>query len=409
MRATLSIALIVTARALVAQAPVTRDSSGIHIVSNTAPLWTAQTARRLETKPTLALGSGGAPEEEFGKVLDAVRLSDGSVVVADAKNLELRVFNAAGKFVRKIGRKGEGPGDFGGPSPVFRLAGDTLLTWDIRLHRLTWFNVDGKVAKTLLVTKPPITTFPNGQRMGSLIFVFGTLQDGSFLGYVRPGRMNPPTEMHSDSAYVMHVLADGKYTPLSTLFFGESYNYHSSDDKFVSFDDRPFTTKSSFVAGAGTLWYTDGVHFELREYSTARKVLKVIRLRRTPAPVTTKDIAAFNTAEIEALKRERIVDESSRQTLIDLQKEIQKWMSVPKTMPAYTALKVESNGNIWARQYGDTTKVQHWDSFDRTGRYLGVVDTPAGFEVFEFGADYVLGRVRDQDDVEGVRVYRFAH
>jgi len=47
-----------------------------------------------------------------------------------------------------------------------------------------------------------------------------------------------------------------------------------------------------------------------------------------------------------------------------------------------------------------------WKIFDRDGVYLGVVETPPRFRICEVGSDYLLGRWRDDLDVEHVRMYQ---
>ena len=44
--------------------------------------------------------------------------------------------------------------------------------------------------------------------------------------------------------------------------------------------------------------------------------------------------------------------------------------------------------------------------FDRKGIWQTTVSTPASLEITDIGADYVLGIVRDELDVQQVRVYR---
>jgi hypothetical protein len=381
----------------------THDSAGIRIVDNASPLWTARTLNQI---PALTLGVNGDAAEQFGKVVGAVRLSDGSVVVADGKNAELRLFSAAGKFIRKIGQTGEGPGDFRGLWSIFRQAGDTVVAWDLRLHRLTGFTADGKVRRTIAVGHPPTIPGPRGGAIPNLT-VIGPLQDGSVMASHRSFRINPPTGNYSDSLFVVHVSADGKPVPIVTLFLGESYVFFSADNKMMTGDDRPLSAKSSVATEPEGLWYTGGVRYELRDYDMKGKLRRIVRVRHPLTPVTRADIAAFGARAMEEVKHEKFRDESLRQPAIDLQQSLQKWLSFPATMPAFTALKVDVNGNVWAREYGDSTKVQHWDAFDRSGRLLGVVDMPAGLDVLEIGTDYVLGRLRDQDDVDSVRLYRF--
>jgi hypothetical protein len=45
---------------------------------------------------------------------------------------------------------------------------------------------------------------------------------------------------------------------------------------------------------------------------------------------------------------------------------------------------------------------------DERGRFLGTVQTPFRVEVFQIGPDFLIGRARDDDEVEQVRVYRLS-
>ena len=84
----------------------------------------------------------GAPEE-FGLVTAVALGPDGNVFVADARNLEVRVFGLDGAHRRTFGRDGEGPGEF---RSIYSLAwvGDRLLTLDPRLGRIGEFSAEGE-------------------------------------------------------------------------------------------------------------------------------------------------------------------------------------------------------------------------------------------------------------------------
>ena len=43
--------------------------------------------------------------------------------------------------------------------------------------------------------------------------------------------------------------------------------------------------------------------------------------------------------------------------------------------------------------------------FDSEGLYLGVVETPPRFRIYEIGSDYLLGGWKDDLDVDHVRMY----
>lgn len=389
--------------------PAIRDSAGIRIVESVAPIWTSATGRQLDPAPALILGTDGSAAQQFGKVVGAVRLRDGTVAVADAKALEIRLFRQDGEFIRSIGRNGEGPGDIRGLGQFLR-EGDTLVVSDYRLHRVTAFAADGKIVRIVAVGRPPeqVDTF-NGRvmRTGFSVAPLGMLPDHSFLGYHRGARFNPPTGIYNDSISIDHVAANGQLSIGKPVLLGQSYTYDSKPRGMTTFGDRPFTAQGSIATAEHTYWYASPIEYELREYSIEGKLLTIVRLRRTPAAVTRRDIAAYEKAGIEELKTEKFKEESSRQTAIDLQYELYKWLDYPKTMAAFSALKRDPAGNLWAREYGDSTRPEHWDVFDKGGRLLGNVDFPAGMTVYEIGTDYVLALLKDEDDVDTVRVYRF--
>ena len=395
-----------------AQAPVVRDSAGIHVVENPTPLWLSPVGRRLDLKPEITIGlAGGAPQEQFGQVASALRLSDGTIVVGDWMNAELRVFDAAGKFVRKFGQRGEGPGDFKRIEQLFRLPGDTILVWDPFLNRLSWFTVDGKLRRTLAVNRAPDHR-SNGRPVGSMsLSMFGRLQDGSLLAAVPIGGFNLPTGMYRDSLVLWHVARDGKLQPVATLYHGEFFVFifESTKGKMFDSDFSPFTAKGSVAAGPKTFWYADGVHYELREYSPEGRLLQIVRQQRVATPVTSRDIAAERASALQAIKRAPMRDEANRQRQIDAEIALKQWLPYPKTFATFSALIIDASGTLWAREFGDSTQAQHWNSFDGSGRQTGLVMLPAGLDVFEIGADYVLGRGHEEDGAETIRLYRFVH
>jgi len=124
----------------------------------------------------------------------------------------------------------------------------------------------------------------------------------------------------------------------------------------------------------------------------------VIRRDIEPAPVTSADIQAYKDM-VTANRRDR----TRLQALLDMIDA----MPVPETMPAFEALMVDKEGNLWVRDYrrpGDDTPPR-WAVFDPDGRMIGFADIPAGFTIFEIGSDYLLGRERDEWDAQHVRVY----
>lgn len=97
-------------------------------------MWRAEVGWRLSAEPVLQIGElDGAPEYQSDRVVGVVRGVDGGIVVADAGLRALRFYDAAGTFLRSVGRQGGGPAEFQEIGSVHLLPGDSLLVFDWRL------------------------------------------------------------------------------------------------------------------------------------------------------------------------------------------------------------------------------------------------------------------------------------
>ena len=70
------------------------------------------------------------------------------------------MFSRDGEFLRAIGRRGEGPGEFVDPVELGVLAGDTLVVWDWGSGRVVLFGPDGSHGRTIRL-QPPVVS-PTG-------------------------------------------------------------------------------------------------------------------------------------------------------------------------------------------------------------------------------------------------------
>jgi hypothetical protein len=110
------------------------------IEAQAAPTWS------VNPRPVTAIGLVNGPaDQELAYVSGARRLRDGRVVIANGKPIELRIFDAHGTLVRRIGRTGDGPGEFRGRLDLLPAGGDSLLVYDQGSQRLSLFGLDGKL------------------------------------------------------------------------------------------------------------------------------------------------------------------------------------------------------------------------------------------------------------------------
>ena len=103
----------------------------------------------LADEPAVRIGMLDGPMEYiFGNVTGAVRLEDGSVVIADEQSYNLRRFDASGQHMWTSGRHGEGPGEYGGLRLLRGCPGATITVFDWNLDRITELDQDGNVTDT---------------------------------------------------------------------------------------------------------------------------------------------------------------------------------------------------------------------------------------------------------------------
>src|SRR5688500_1941086 len=114
--------------------------------------------------------------EPFSCISGFRELSDGRVIVSDAREKTLQLIDLRTGATKKIGREGQGPGEWSTPMALLALPGDTTLLNDPQNNRFLTIHPDGSTGRELQVnlsgTGGRITIpRPRGvDRMGRLYF-----------------------------------------------------------------------------------------------------------------------------------------------------------------------------------------------------------------------------------------------
>jgi hypothetical protein len=391
------IALVAVAGAAPAAAQ-TRDSAGIAIVESSLARVGTRAPFRVSDKPTLQIGvETGDRNLQFTQIVGATRLADGSIVVADRGSAEIRTFDASGRFIRKVGRKGQGPGEFSDLADVRALGRDSLVAWDA-FGRFTIIAPNGNVARTFTVHGGPASERAVG-------LVRGALGDGSFFAY-RVARVPAPQQEAAvrDTFQVALYTRDGAYVHAIGDFPGLERILHMGGSMpgpdgvmraAWSVKGKPFASETYLRAGADGMYAGRGDRYEILRFNRSGALERIIRVDQPPVPVTADMIARHRTEPRGRNSPSRPIVEPK----IDA-----AWY--PKVLPAYAALRIDGAQRLWVKDYPIPGEKQpRWKVFDRSGALLGSVLTPAGLEVLEIGTDYLLGVWLDQLDVEYLRVY----
>ena len=148
-----------------------RTAPAYEIVESLLPAVGEEGGWRVGPEPILRIGVIEGDEAfQFHEVAGAVRLEDGTVVVADAGYREVRFFNPDGSLAAIAGGPGEGPEEFSGIGALGLGPEGDIWVYDYGLRRIAWLDHEGAfVGLTTLDPEPP-TLNP-----------LGSLPDGNLL------------------------------------------------------------------------------------------------------------------------------------------------------------------------------------------------------------------------------------
>lgn len=372
-----------------------RDSAGVRIVRYTRgdrPLATWQ----VDSEPVLQIGGDGREgPTEFSNVVGVVRLRDGRIAVANAATHEIRLFDSSGRFLRALGRRGRGPGEFTSPGGMRRVA-DTLIGVDNQLVAHV-FSPDGQLVRTF--ARPQIPGYTIGQWLGWLPSGVGV-----YLANVAPDNI---PRGRSTQLVALALVPHGSDPYVLPERYG-GWEQHRED---AAAGTRPigFTPRSHGVVTSHGIWVGYSESFALtRLDSTGRVVLRVQReLER--APVTEDDRAFYAGLEVGATRN---VPEPMRAMLLARARRI----TFAEEHPAFSAMVASQLNELWVNRerrgfqlgirYHVPERVSRWSAFDAAGVWLAEVELPARFFPFDIGHDYVAGVARNADDVERIVVLR---
>jgi hypothetical protein len=366
------------------------DSAGVEIAVSSGPAWVQSIGWNVDPAPELEIGvEEGEEPYMLSRVFDALRLPDGRILVGNSSTSEIRVFDREGKFVKSVGRKGNGPGEFGELSSVrfWRLQDGTLLGYDGGNLRVHVFDSTFAYQRTVRI---------ESTREGLRAFLQGVFGDGSWqmLALVPELKNEPGTYLRSAQQFV-RFNADG--TPDTTLrrVEGRTRFVHQFGS-ITHFPYVPFTAEPFATAAGEQLWVVDGGGTELEQRSMKGDLVRVIRIQRD-VPRTADVYARYVESSLATMDSTRRAQYAHFYGLNH---------PMPDRIPAYQAMLVDATSHVWLERYrlpGDT--MPSWDVVAPNGRWLGAVAVPPRLRVMQVGADFVLGRHLDSLGVERVRVH----
>ena len=325
----------------------------------------------LADEPLVRIGNvDGDLEYIFGDVTGAVRLEDGSVVVADEQSYDVRRFDSRGRHMWTSGRHGEGPGDFGGLRLLRGCPGAEITVFDWHLDRITQLDQDGEVTETRSLApegvspyRPPACT-PDGD------LVFTPWPD--FAWTVAPGE-------HHRWQMELRLARDSGHVGLRSGIAGTERTRSGGGD-----GPRTWGRTMVFAVAPTGVWYGSADDYELEHMDWTGDVTRIARWAGPDRAVTREHLDRFRDAWLA-----RYNDPEDRRRF-----ERQRWPGIrdglPEQFPAYEALLTLPDGSMWVTTYGWRSSEQELHLLDADGMWIRRVTMPTGSTVLDAGPDWVV-------------------
>jgi hypothetical protein len=326
----------------------------------------------------------------FADISDiAIGLGD-RIYVWDGRTPGLMLFSETGEFVKRIGRRGSGPGEYGNVNGIAVLSDGRLVLWDGTNSRLNVYTPGGELFTTW---RPPVMNFGT---VGALsaddsarVWLRAPLRDAA-----APGGIGRFALIGIDTT---GVAIDTLIPPVT----GDRPLIARGAHGMSSYDLPYGRSTISAVARSGALVWGPSDPYALHARWGRHPLL--IEREWTPVALSERERAEARKGVEGGL---RLTDPSWT------------WQGreVPSTKPAYQSIRIGLDDRIWvllaaageselaetdsARSGKPRLPDQLWDVFEANGRYLGRVRVAANVRVFAMRGDTVWGVIRDPvDDV----------
>lgn len=369
--------------------------------------------------------------DPFTQISGIRELKDGRLLVADARDKTLQLIDFKSGSATKVGREGQGPGEYSLPLRVVALPGDSAAVYDAGNQRYLTVHPDGKTGKDfrLEAATPPAGAGGAGGRAGGMMVMLspprGTDAKGNIY-YEGPAFSMSSEGMPTQADTAPVIKFDRGARRADTVAFVRLAKNNAQvsggrgEVRMVIGQANPLIPRDDWVV------LPDGKVAVVRaaDYHVDLYASRTSKVSGPPAAYDKirVDDAVKKQVEADRAKAQRngirmTVNAGSggntRSTEIgggrggDVQ--IPPLTDWPDFVPPFlaNAAAVRTNGEVWVlrtRKPGDNIPV--YDVFDASGRVIGRVSLPAKSRLIGFGQGTVYLVRLDDDDLQYLQRFR---
>lgn len=379
---------------------------------------------RISLEEELRIGSVDDPDYGFTGIGGVDVDRDGNLYVLEQADVQIRVYSPTGELLRRIGRRGEGPGEFRS-APRFGIHGDTLWAIETSGRRISLFRLDG----TVISTSPIQTVTVLLARSVGNIMPIAMREDGLFISDMTMFSFSRDmSEFNAtDTVQVPRIVYAASGAPVDTIGWTPYVQQQrSGETEWVTVGDNRYIVPRPPSGDPVSVTLPDGrVLIEPAPATSAGPTpLTVTRLGFAGDTVFVRDYVyqphPFDDAALDAAAwrvaktpgggipilngvptAPPVPDDS-----MDAFNRIRGAMDFPPFQPPIRFNRVGTDGSIWLAREEDGGPDRRWTVLDPEGLLVGEVVLPTVVIPMWMAGDRVIVSDRDEFDVPWLVSYR---
>lgn len=363
------------------------------------PVWSAD--------ENLRIGSLDDPDYALTTIGPMLALDDGGVWVLQPRDAEGRIYGGDGTLIGRVGRRGQGPGEFTFPDGIgwWRGSMDTVWISDGFAGRIYLFSTNGEFIRAersppveyqqdLRITRP--MAFPEiGGALGLATYRPGLNEWGHF----------PLLRYDASSGTVLHeVGVVERTTAVLIRWQGEAIAtgvHPISDAPVITYapTGSQVVIVDRTVPEVGTIG-----EVRITSLSPSGDTLWDRRFSYRPDQVRHEEIAPIIEARLDAFQQ--FVRLEGRLSERDAVQAYHASVQVPEFRPPISTALVDASGMVWIEWSGDEALPDSWWIIGSDGEPAGTLNLPPGTDVRAVGERFLWAVETDALDVPYLIRYR---
>jgi hypothetical protein len=336
---------------------------GVQVIENPKKLAPPEgVMSKVTFKEEFSIGEGEFDEDMFAELTSLDVDSDGNIYILDRKDKKVKIFDSAGKFVKKFGEEGQGPGEMYLPVSIQVTHNNEMVIGDAGNQRLAFFSLEGEFLREMsTAAKAFALALPIIDSQGNIVGQQIVTTESQLLREVRKYDSELNTLFTIASIDNTNMI-QGKINPFQVVLF---YQLGKENSIYISNPDA----------------------YEIKVLTAEGKLVKKISKDYESVEVTEKDKEDFF------------------ERLPDVVGPIKDRIEFPKVYPAYQNFTLDEEWRLFVRTFekGKEEGEFFLDVFDVEGRYIAKIPLKAEPRVWKAKKLYAVEE--DEDGFQILKVY----